>query len=289
MTSETSNVPVPSLTLNDEREIPQIGLGTYKLRDEECISVVREAIELGYRHFDTATLYKNEEALGKALNDAIAAGDVTRDELLVTSKVWHDHHGADKVREAFQTSLDQLGLDYLDLYMVHWPWPQGGKYIETFEEMARLQGMGQIASIGVANFYEEVLEELMKETGIVPVVNQIELNPTFRQPELLDFHKKHGIITQAWSPLARGKILNNPDIKAIAAQLERSAGQVALRYLMQKDIVIIPKSSRRERLIENLGAKDFELSRSQMEIMDSLNNPEGRSGNDPRVWPGDDA
>ena len=288
MTSETGNAPIPSLTLNDEREIPQIGLGTYKLRDDECIKVVRGAIELGYRHFDTATLYKNEEALGKALNDAIAAGDVTRDELFVTSKVWHDHHGADKVREAFQTSIDKLGLEYLDLYMVHWPWEQGGKYIETSKRWHACRD-GADCSDRCCELYEEVLEELIKETGVVPVVNQVELNPTFRQPELLEFHKKQGIITQAWSPLARGKILNNPDIKAIAAQLERSAGQVALRYLMQKDIVIIPKSSRRERLIENLGAKDFELSRSQMEIMDSLNNPEGRSGNDPRVWPGDDA
>src|SRR5690625_6937074 len=164
MTSENNKAPVPTLTLNDEREIPQIGLGTYKLRDDECIKVVREAMEVGYRHFDTATLYKNEEALGKALNDAIAPGGVTRDELIVSSNVWHDHHGVDKVREAFQTSLDKLGFDYLDLYMVHWPWPQGGLYVETFAEIARLQGMGQIASVGVANFYEEVLETLISRS-----------------------------------------------------------------------------------------------------------------------------
>ncbi|MFH0412301.1 aldo/keto reductase [Corynebacterium sp. L4756] len=289
MNSDSHKVSVPSLTMNDEREIPQIGLGTYKLRDDECIRVVREAIEVGYRHFDTATLYKNEEALGKALNDAIAAGDVTRDELFVTSKVWHDSHGADNVREAFQTSLGKLGFDYLDLYMIHWPWEQGGKYLETFEEMARLQGMGQIASIGVANFYEEVLENLIQETGIVPVVNQVELNPSFQQPELLEFHKKHGILTQAWSPLARGRVLTNPDIKGIAAQLERPVGQVVLRYLLQKGIIVIPKSARRERLEENLGSLEFELSRAQMEIMESLHSPDGRSGNDPRIWPGEDA
>ena len=271
--------------------MPQLGLGTYKLYGEECISVVREAIELGYRHFDTATLYENEEALGKALNDAISAGDVTRDELFVTSKAWHDHHGAEKVQEAFTESLRKLGLDYLDLYMIHWPWPQGGLYNETFEEMGRLQGMGQVQSIGVANFYEEVLDDLIETTGITPVLNQVELHPGFTQPELRAFHDSHDIVTEAWAPLARGVVLNNPKIEEIAAAHEVTTGQVVLRYLAQHNISIIPKTSSKERLEENLASFRFELTGEEMAEIDALASAPGfgRMFKDPREFPGESA
>ncbi|WP_293773037.1 aldo/keto reductase [uncultured Corynebacterium sp.] len=279
---------IPTVTFNDDREMPLIGLGTYKLRDEEGERAVREAIELGYRKFDTATLYKNEEVVGKALRDAIAAGDVTRDEIFVTTKLWHDHHGADKAPVAFQESLDKLGLDYIDLYLIHWPWPQGDKYVETFEAIARLQGMGQIASIGVANFYEEALQRIIDEVGITPVLNQVELHPGFTQPELRAYHESHGIITEAWSPLARGVVLNNPDIKGVAAAVGATPGQVVLRYLMQLGISVIPKSAHRERLEENLGAVGIELTRDQMDIVGALDGQEGfgRMFADPREFPG---
>lgn len=271
--------------------MPQLGLGTYKLYGEECISVVREAIELGYRHFDTATLYENEEALGQALNDAISAGDVTRDELFVTSKAWHDHHGAEKVQEAFSESLRKLGLDYLDLYMIHWPWPQGGLFVETFESIARLQGMGQIASVGVANFYEEPLQEIIDQTGVVPVVNQVELHPGFTQPELRSFHAEHDIITEAWSPLARGVVLSNPVIEEVAHKHSSTPGQIALAYLMDKGISVIPKSAKPERLKENLGAVDVELEAADIEAIDGLEGQQGfgRMFKDPREFPGDNA
>ena len=279
---------VPHISFNDDREMPQLGLGTYKLNDDECIRVVREAIELGYRHFDTATLYKNEEALGTALNQAIDAGDVTREDLFITSKVWHSHHGAQKAEQAFQESMEKLKLDYLDLYLIHWPWPQGGLYVETFESIARLQGMGQIASIGVANFYEEVLEDLIEKTGITPVLNQVELHPGFTQPELREFHHKHGIVTEAWSPLARGVVLNNPEIEKIAATHQATEGQVVLAYLMAKGISVIPKSARSERLKENLAAAELELGKDEIAAIDSLEGQEGfgRMFNDPREVPG---
>lgn len=283
----TSKKTVPTIALNDDLEMPQLGLGTYKLRGQECVDVIRAAIELGYRHFDTATLYDNEEALGRALRDAIAAGDVTRDELFVTTKVWHDHHGADKVQEAFHVSLDRLGLDFVDLYLIHWPWAPGGLYVETFEAMARFEGMGQVRSIGVANFYEETLQALIDGTGIVPVVNQVELHTGFTQPELRAFHDQHGIATQAWAPLARGSVFNNADIKAIAAAHDATPAQVVLAHLMQHGVTVIPKSARRGRLEENLRAIDVELTRSQMETLDSLDGREGfgRMFNDPRQWP----
>lgn len=279
---------VPHISFNDDREMPQLGLGTYKLNEDECIRVVREAIDLGYRHFDTATLYKNEEALGTALNQAIDAGDVTREDLFITSKVWHSHHGAQKAEQAFQESMEKLKLDYLDLYLIHWPWPQGGLYVETFESIARLQGMGQIASIGVANFYEEVLEDLIEKTGITPVLNQVELHPGFTQPELREFHHKHGIVTEAWSPLARGVVLNNPEIEKIAATYQATEGQVVLAYLMAKGISVIPKSARSERLKENLAAAELELGKDEIAAIDSLEGQEGfgRMFNDPREFPG---
>ena len=279
---------VPQTTFNDDREMPLLGLGTYKLRGEDLTRSVREAIDLGYRHFDTATLYENEEELGQALAAAMKAGDVTRDELFITSKVWHDHHGKGKVDQAFRESLDKLQLDYLDLYLIHWPWPQGGLYVETFEEIARLQGMGQIASIGVANFYEETLQELIAKTGIVPVLNQVELHPGFTQPELREFHDSQGIVTEAWSPLARGVILNNPEVVSVAEKHEITPGQAVLAYLMEKGISVIPKSSRRERLEENFAAATVELDQEDIAAIDSLDGKEGfgRMFKEPREFPG---
>ncbi|WP_080796031.1 aldo/keto reductase [Corynebacterium pacaense] len=278
----------PTLTLNDGSDIPQIGLGTWKLGGEEAYRVVRTAIGLGYRHIDTATLYGNEEEIGRALADAIAAGDATRDELFITSKVWNSDQGAERTPRAFQGSLRLLGLDYLDLYLVHWPCPQQGLYDETFEAIARLQGLGQIQSIGVANFYPEVLEDLVRSTGIVPAVNQVELHPGFSQPDLRELHLRLGVTTTAWAPLGRGRVLDQPVIRAIAAEHGVGAGAVVLRWLLQLGCVAIPKSSNEQRLRANLDISGFVLDEQQMRSITELDHSEiaGRMYQDPRDFPG---
>lgn len=277
----------PTVTLNDGSDIPLVGLGTWQLQGEDCTRVVRRAIELGYRHIDTAAIYRNEEAVGQAIRDAIKAGDVEREELFITSKVWHTHHGAAPAAESFQDSLQRLGLDYLDLFLIHWPYPQLGKFVETFESIARIQGLGTVQSIGVANFYEEVLDEIIEATGIVPAVNQVELHPGFSQEGLRAYHEEKGIKTEAWSPLGRGILLQNPVIADIADQVGRSPAQVMLRWQTQQGIITIPKSAREERLAENLSIFDYELSEEHITRITALDHERGfgRIFNDPRTWP----
>ena len=281
---------VPVLTFHDDRELPQLGLGTYKLRGEDAYRVVREAIEVGYRHFDTATLYDNEAELGRAFRDAMAAGDITRDELFVTSKVWHSHHGAGRVQEAFRESMSKLDLGYLDLYLVHWPWERGGRYVETFEEIAKMQGMGQIASVGVANFYEKVLQEIISRTGVAPVLNQVELHPGFTQPQLRAFHEERDIITEAWAPLARGIVFANPQLQAIAQAHDATEAQICLAFLMALGVSVVPKASSRERLTENFAAASIELSAEEIAQLSALDNQPGfgRIFADPREFPEDE-
>lgn len=279
---------IPTVTLNDGKEMPLVGLGTNKLLGEEAVRVVRQAIELGYRHFDTASRYGNEEALGTAFAQAIAAGDVTREELFVTSKAWPDEQGATQVQDAFHNSLRRLGFEFLDLYMIHWPWPQAGRYNETFEAMAQLQGLGLVQCLGVANFTAELLEDLIQTTGITPVVNQVEAHVGFSQAELAAVHERLGIVTEAWYPLAKGRVLTDPDMKAIGAAVGATPAQVALRYLLQRGYSIIPKSASAQRLAENLGVLDFRLKRDQMESIDRLDGAAGyeRLGQSPEEFPG---
>ena len=287
--ADLSQINVPTVTLNDDREMPLLGLGTYKLRGAEGEKIVRRAIELGYRKFDTASMYANEDIVGKAINDAVAAGDVSRDEIFVTTKLWNDDQGRDNVAPAFHKSLTNLGLDYVDLYLVHWPCPAKGLYAETFDEIARMQGMGQIASIGVANFYEETLRDLASKTGVVPVSNQIELHPGFTQPGLRKVHEELGVVTEAWAPIARGAVLDNTELKQVAGELGATEGQVALAFLMQLGISVIPKTATPSRLEENLGAAGVTLSSAQMDAIAGLEGREGfgRMFNDPRQWPED--
>lgn len=268
-------VQIPTVTFNDGTEMPQLGLGTYKLRGEECVRVVREAIELGYRHIDTASVYENEEEVGQAIADAIAAGDVSREELFVTTKVWNDCHGAEKASASFQESLGRLGLEYIDLFLVHWPCPQQNRYIETFEAIAKIQGLGSVQSIGVANFYEEVLREVVEKTGITPVLNQVELHPGFTQAPLRKVHEELGIITEAWSPLSRGIALQNPIIEGIAAELGATPAQVTIKALLQLGCSVIPKTANSERLKENLNAINFGLSQEQLDAVLSLDDQPG--------------
>ncbi|MEZ2122494.1 aldo/keto reductase [Corynebacterium sp. CCM 9203] len=278
-----------TVTLNDGNEIPQLGFGVYKLKDDDCVRAVRHAIDVGYRHIDTAAIYGNEEQVGNAIRDAVAAGDVTREELFITTKVWNDRHGADETARAFQESLSRLGLDYVDCYLVHWPCPRQGLAVDTFREMAKIQGLGGIRSIGVSNFYAETLDEIISATGITPVLNQIELHPGFSQPELRGVNRERGIATEAWSPIGRGRGLDHPVITRIAAEQDRTPAQVMLRWHLQLGNIVIPKSANPKRISENFDIFDFHLAERDVESITALDDSAiaGRIGPDPLVFPED--
>lgn len=272
---------IPVTTLNDGYDFPLLGLGTYKLEAADVEPVVRRAIELGYRHIDTASLYGNEVEVGKAIRDAIAAGDVTREELFVTTKLWNDDQH--RAGEAYQESLKRLGLEFIDLYLVHWPCPQQSTYVSAFEQIVQLQGMGQLQSVGVANFYEEVLDELIAATGVTPVLNQVELHAGFTQPELREYHAQHGIVTEAWAPLARGKNFDAPEIVAVAERHDATPAQVVLAYLMKLGCSVVPKTANLERLEENLGAVELVLDSADVDALNSI--PGERLWGNPRTFP----
>ncbi|MCQ4627330.1 aldo/keto reductase [Corynebacterium sp. CCUG 65737] len=275
----------PFATLNDGSSLPLIGLGTYKLTGPDAVPIIRRAIELGYRHFDTASMYGNEEILGQTLREAIAAGDVTREELFVTSKVWNDDQH--RAGESLEESLTRSGLDYFDLFLVHWPWPQNGTFITAYEQLLSAREAGTIRSVGVANFYEEVLAELIDATGVAPAVNQVEMHTGFTQPDLRAFHDRHGIITEAWAPLGRGEVLGGEVVRRVVdkhAESGATAAQVALAHLMAHGVSVIPKTSDPQRLEENLGAVHLELDSDDVRSLDGVVG--ARQSNDPRVFPG---
>lgn len=278
---------IPTITLNDGTEMPAIGFGTYKLREQDAYRAVRSAIEVGYRHIDTASLYKNEEEVGRAVADAITAGEVARDELFITTKVWNDMHGDQLTQRSFQESLHRLGLDYIDCCMVHWTWPQKGLYVESFAALAKIQGLGQLQSVAVANFYPEVLREIVAETGIAPVLNQVELHPGFSQAEQRTVDRELGVVTEAWSPLGRGDSLNAEAITLIAQRYEKTPAQVALRWIHQLGCSVVPKSANPQRQRENLDIFDFELNTEDMNSITSLDEQGGRLFVDPHDFPGE--
>lgn len=273
---------VPVTTLNDGYDFPLLGLGTYKLQGDDVETIVRSAIELGYRHIDTASLYGNEVEVGKAINDAIKAGDVTREDLFVTTKLWNDDQ--ERVAAAYQESLERLGLEFVDLYLVHWPWPQHGTYVQAFEQIAELQGMGRLQSAGVANFYPEVVDEIIEKTGVTPVLNQVELHAGFTQPELRAYHEAHDILTEAWAPIARGSNFEDPAIRAVADAHEATPAQVSLAYLMRLGCSVVPKTSNPQRLVENLGAVDIKLTDEDISLLDGVTGE--RLSGDPLTFPG---
>lgn len=279
--------PMPTFDLNDSASMPQLGLGTYKISPDKVESIVRTAIELGYRHFDTARIYDNEEAVGRALNDAIKAGDVIREELYVVSKLWHDQHGKAEAKQGFSDSLRRLDVGYLDNFLIHWPYPQGGKYVETWESLLEISDTDELVSAGVANFNTEHLEKLVAATGSAPSLNQIELHPGFHQPEQLAANQKIGTRVEAWSPLARGIVLQNPQLEMIAERVGASVAQVVLRYLLDKEISVVPKASSRERLAENAGAIDLQLLPEDTTTIDALAGMPGfgRIFGDPATFP----
>jgi len=271
--------PVPNVTLNDGNTIPQIGFGVFQVPEEETYNAVTAALQAGYRSIDTAKAYGNEEGVGKAIADS----GIAREELFVTTKLWNDDHGHDEALKAFDASLSKLGLDYLDLYLIHWPVPAQDRYVDTYKAFEQLRSEGRVRSIGVSNFTEAHLQRLLEETSVVPVLNQVELHPNFTQKELRAFHAEHNIVTEAWSPLAQGDLLNNAKLGAIAQAHGKTPAQVVLRWHMQLGNVAIPKSVTPERIAANIDVFDFELTGDEMVTIDTLGNGE-RRGPDPQTF-----
>jgi len=272
---------VPSLTMHDGRSIPQLGFGVFQIPAEDTARVVGEAFEAGYRHIDTAWGYMNEQGVG----EAIAASGLARDEVFVTTKVWNSFQGRTKTLESFDASMAALGLDELDLLLIHWPAPGNGRFVETWETFVELQAGGRLRSIGVSNFEPEHMHRIIEATGVIPVLNQVELHPYFQQRTLRSFHDLHGILTEAWSPIARGRVAQDPTILGIAEAHGRTPAQVTLRWELQHGIVVIPKTVTPERIVSNLAVFDFELDDAQMAAIDALDNPlEGRMGPNPNEF-----
>ncbi len=256
----------PTLPLNDGHLIPQLGLGVYKVPDAEAASVVETAIESGYRHLDTAALYDNEKGVG----DGMRASGIPRDELFVTTKVWDTDHGYDKTLRAFDVSLGKLGLDFVDLYLIHWPVPSMDLYVDTWRALETLRDEGRAVSIGVSNFATHHLQRLLDETDTVPALNQVELHPWLPQGEVREFDAANGILTEAWSPLARGRIIGDATLESIALKHGRSVAQVVIRWHLQLGIVVIPKSVTAARIRENIDVFGFELDPGDLAAIDSL-------------------
>lgn len=274
-----ANTQVPTVKLNDGNMMPQLGLGVWKAENGgETEQAVRDAIRAGYRLIDTAMVYKNEEDVGRA----IAASDVPRDELFITTKLWNSDQGAENVRPAFMKSLEKLGLDYIDLYLIHWPTPGRDLYVETWREFEKLRDEGLVKSIGVSNFEPEHLERLAMETGTVPVVNQVELHPGFNQAELREYCLGKDIRVESWSPIggSRGNTLENETVQKIAATHGKTPAQVVIRWHLQHSLIVIPKSVRKERIEENIDVFDFELSSEEMSVIDGIEG--NRQGPDPK-------
>jgi diketogulonate reductase-like aldo/keto reductase len=268
---------VPTLTLNDGVEIPQLGFGTWQIPAEDAQSVVEHAIATGYRHIDAAMVYKNEKAVGAGLK----ASGVSRDELFVTTKLWNTDQGYDSTLKAFDTSMEKLGLDVLDLYLIHWPMPRTALYLDTWRALEKLRADGRVRSIGVSNFQPVHLDALAAQSDVVPSVNQIELHPFLTQQELREYHRGHGIHTEAWSPLAQGgELLKHETVAEIAGRHGKTPAQAVLRWHLQLGNIVFPKSVTASRVEENFDVFDFELSPEDVAKLEGLNKNE-RTGPDP--------
>lgn len=263
------------ITLHNGVQMPQLGFGVFKVKNgEETVESVKKAIEIGYRAIDTAAIYKNEEGVGQAIRES----GVAREELFITSKVWNSDQGYDTTLQAFEDSLERLGLDYLDLYLIHWPGKD--KYLETWKALEKLYTEGKVKAIGVSNFHVHHLENLIANSEVKPVVNQIELHPLLIQTEIRDYCKKHDIKVEAWGPLGQGNLINEPTINHIAKKHGKSSAQVLIRWHLQHGIVVIPKSITPSRIEENMQVFDFSLSLNEMNQIDALNKNE-RFGSNP--------
>ncbi|WP_123304922.1 aldo/keto reductase [Bogoriella caseilytica] len=269
---------IPQITLNDGNTIPQLGFGVYKVAPDEAERIVSDALEAGYRHIDTARLYGNEAGVGRA----IVNSGIPREELFITTKLWNDDHGRQSAFDAIDASLERLGLDRVDLYLIHWPVPARGKYVETWEALEEIKAAGQADSIGVSNFLPHHLQDLFDATETVPAVNQIELHPKHSRPQMRSFCAEHGIAVESWGPLGQGKyaLLEESAITSVAQQHGKSPAQVVLRWHLQHDLIVFPKTANRERARQNIDLFDFALSSDDMAAIDGLE--EGlRIGGDP--------
>jgi 2,5-diketo-D-gluconate reductase A len=259
---------VPNLLMNDGRLIPQIGFGVWQVPDDIVVDATLTAFAAGYRHVDTAAVYENERGVG----EAIARSGLTRDEIFLTTKVWNTDHGYDQTLRAFDKSTHLLGVDEVDLYLVHWPAPTTGNYLQTWRAVMALHEQGRARSIGVSNFHEPYLSSIIAETGVVPVVDQIELHPWLPQAPLRSFAADLGILIEAWSPLASGELIDNPQLIEIAAKYAKSTAQVMIRWHVQLGNVVLPKSVTPDRIRQNIEVFDFELTPEHMAAIDNLAN-----------------
>lgn len=271
---------VPPIILNNGVEMPQLGFGVWQVPNDETARAVGVALEAGYRSIDTAAIYGNEEGTGQA----IAESGIPRKDLFVTTKLWNGDQGYDESLRAFDTSLQKLGLDYVDLYLIHWPTPDRDKYVDTYKAFEKIHAEGRARSIGVSNFLPEHLQRLLDETSIIPAVNQIELHPQLQQKESRAFHAEQGIATEAWSPLGQGKgLLDVPVLATIAQKHGRTPAQIVLRWHVQSGNVVIPKSVTPSRIKENLDVFSFELDTEDIAAITALNENR-RLGPDPAAF-----
>lgn len=267
---------IPTLELNDGNRIPQVGFGVFQVPPGGTSDAVLHALRTGYRLVDTAAMYGNEAEVG----EAIARSELGRSEVFVTTKVWNDDHGRDGTLRAFERSLERLSFGSVDLYLIHWPAPAHQRYVETWQAMCELREDGRVRSIGVSNFLPEHLERIVEATGVVSAVNQVELHPRLQQTALRALHGQHGIVTESWSPLGRGALLDDPVVRKIAAKAGRTRAQVVLRWNVQLGCVVTPRSVRPSRIEENAQLFDFELDEPQMDAIERLDRHQ-RIGPDP--------
>ncbi len=272
---------VPTITLNDGATIPQLGFGTFQISPEGTAEAVRMALAAGYRHVDTAQMYGNEGAVGQA----VAGSGVPREELFLTTKLDNDQHGYDSAVRGLDASLTRLGTNYVDLFLIHWPLPGQGRYVETWQAFEKLAADGRARSIGVSNFQPAHLQELLERTTTVPAVNQIELHPYLQQPELRDYHRRHAIATEAWSPIARADALDEDMITDLADKYGKTPAQVVLRWQLQLGNIVFPKSVTPSRIGENLDVFDLELAEENMRAIGDLD-AGTRYGPDPDTFGG---
>ena len=272
---------VPVIKLNNGVEIPQLGLGVFQVPNAETVQAVTTALEAGYRSIDTAKIYDNERGVG----EAVRASGLAREELFVTTKLWNDEQGYDAALKGFDASLSRLGLDYVDLYLIHWPAPSADRYVDTWKALEKIASDGRARAIGVSNFAQRHLQRLFDETGTVPAVNQVELHPDLAQLELRGFHAEHGIVTEAWSPLAQGGLLTEQSLVALGEKYGKTPAQIILRWHLQIGNVVIPKSVTPDRIRGNIDVFDFELADDDIAVIGELDAGK-RIGPDPETFGG---
>ena len=277
MTTKTDQVP--RVPLRGDTEIPQLGFGVFQVPPEDTAEVVTRALQTGYRHIDTAAAYQNEAEVGQAFH----ASGLAREDVFITTKCFNTDHGHGQARNAFKSSLERLGLDYVDLYLIHWPVPSQDKYVETWKAFIELQAEGLVRAIGVSNFQPDHLRRIVDETGVTPAVNQVELHPRLQQAGLRREHADRGIVTEAWSPLAQGAVLDDPVVTRIADDHAVTPGQVVIRWHIQLGNVVIPKSVTPARIEENFDVFGFHLTEPEMQAIEGLDAGE-RTGPDPDTF-----